>query len=62
MLHPDGWTVVWVMPHSAVRTATGLVDVRLKSEELRGLAFFSIEGDPESFVYSAKRYPQESAR
>lgn len=60
MLHPDEWTVVWVMPHSVVRTAAGLVDVTLKSAELRGLAFFSIEGGPENFMDWAKRYPQES--
>ncbi|WP_159086356.1 hypothetical protein [Burkholderia mayonis] len=60
ILHPHEWTVVWVMPHSVVRTATGLVDVTLKSAELRGLAFFSIEGDPERFIDWAKRYPQES--
>lgn len=58
--HPHGWTMVWVMPHSVVRTEAGLVDVTLGKTELRGLAFFPIEGDPEAFTEWAKRYPRES--
>lgn len=57
--HPHDWSIVLVMPHSVVRTATGLVDVTLTNAELESVAFFSIEGDPEGFKEWAKRYPQE---
>jgi hypothetical protein len=58
--HPHAWTMVWVMPHSVVRTATGLADVTLANAELHGLAFFPIEGDPEGFKDWANQYPQET--
>jgi len=58
--HPHAWTIVWVMPHSVVRTDQGMVDVTLTMTELQGLAFFPIEGDPEAFKEWAMRHPQES--
>ena len=56
--HPQDWTMVWVTPHSVVRTDQGLIDVTLKPVELVGLAFFSIEGGPAGFIEWAKRHPR----
>lgn len=58
--HPQDWPMVWVMPHSVVRTGLGLVDVTLKQTDLIGLGFFPIEGDPAEFKEWAKKYPRES--
>jgi len=58
--HPPGWTMVWVMPHSVVRTDLGFLDVTVKPMDLVGLAFFPIEGDPIEFTEWAKKFPQES--
>lgn len=58
--HPHAWTMVWVMPHSVVRTADGLVDVTLNSEQLRLLSFFWVVGDSDGFQPLAMRFPRES--
>jgi hypothetical protein len=58
--HPHEWDSVWVMPHSVVRTAAGLIDVTLNNAELHGVAFFAIGGDPEGFKDWANQYPQET--
>lgn len=58
--HPHAWTMVWVMPHSVVRTSEGLLDVTLTEEQRRGLGFFSLTGDVDGFSALAQRFPQES--
>jgi hypothetical protein len=58
--HLQDWTMVWVMPHSIVRTDQALVDITLKVTDFVGLAFFPIEGDPDGFTDWAKLHPQES--
>lgn len=58
--HPHGWTNVWVMPHSVVRVDETLIDVTLDPSQLRGIAFFAVDGPAEGFVDWAKRYPRET--
>lgn len=58
--HPHAWTMVWVMPHSVVRTDSGLVDVTLPADQLRGLGFFALAEDVNGFVELAQRFPRES--
>lgn len=58
--HPLGWTTVWIMPHSVVRTEGGLIDITLNPSQLRGTAFFAIDGPADGFVDWAKRYPRET--
>lgn len=58
--HPHAWTLVWVMPHSVVRTTSGLMDVTLREDQLQGLAFYPLDRDGMGFVELAKRFPRES--
>lgn len=58
--HPDGWPTVWVMAHSVVRTSDCLVDVTLEPAQLRGLAFFTVEGQVDGFTEWAKLRPRET--
>ncbi len=51
---------VWVMPHSVVRIDEALIDVTLNPSQLRGIAFFTVDGPVDGFADWAKRYPRET--
>lgn len=60
VMHPDGWRMVWVMPHSVVRTETGLVDVTLPADQLRWLGFYPLLDAIDGFEKLAQQFTRES--